>query len=369
VSVQDEARLRSRLGTLLGEISPAPAPVGSVIRRGRRISRRQQAAAAGGIAVVAAAAVLGPAVLRSELAAGSAAPGPAPHYSVSVSPPGNAARRGVIATGSVNGWHWQATLSGTGNSVGARLGQDFPRLAIGTPYLADDLALLESTSDGASRYAYVGPVAAPVRYLTVSLADGQQLILRPQPWAGHRYVAMVLPAALRVRKAVAYGRAGMLGYAVPFYFGADASFQTWLRPGQAGSARATALIGSGSSQWSATAYVGPWGLCVTVYDPGGIGPGGFCQAVSQVSFGLVTGQFGGVADNVEVGLARHDVAYLMITRSDGSVVRVKVAYVAGYPYGLAAVLRPAHGGFASWVAYNAHGRRLGSGKGDPVRLR
>jgi hypothetical protein len=87
---------------------------------------------------------------------------------------------------------------------------------------------------------------------------------------------------------------------------------------------------------------------------------------SRSHFGLVTGQFGSGLGAVEVGLARHDVAYLLVTRSDGSVVRVRAVHVAGYPYGLTAIIRPGHPSFTSWVAYDADGHKLGSGKGDPV---
>lgn len=372
MSIQEERELSQRLGNLLGWIEPHAAPFESVVRQGRGIKRRRQAAVAGGLAVIAAGAVLGPTVLRSELAAPPAA-AQTRHYTVTVSPPAKGARPGVIAAGSINGWHWQATLSGTGDNVGVTFGQDFPLMSLGKPALAGEFAEFEAEGDGASRYGYVGPVAAATRYLTVTLADGEVLTLHPQPWAGYRYVAMVLPEKMRVLRAVAYGAAGVLGYAIPFNFGDSATFQTWLRPGQTGPARATARIGSGGSghsRWAATAYVGPWGLCGEVYDPGADGPGGFCQPVDgRLQFGLVTGQFGSGPGGVEVGLARQDVAYLLVTTSVGSVVRVPVVHVPGYPNGLTAMIRPGHPAFTSWVAYGASGNRLGRGNGDPVGFR
>jgi hypothetical protein len=368
MSIQDEGQLRVRLGRLLDDVDPHPAPVGAVIRRGRGIRQRRRALVAGGVAVVAAVAVLGPTVLRSEL---SAPPAPlAPRYNVTVSPPAQGAGPGVIATGSINGWHWQATLSGTGNDLGVTFGKDFPLMPLGKLGPAGDPASLDSEGDGQARdpaNAYVGPVLATVDYVTVTLANGQLLTLRPQPWEGHRYIAVVLPQKLRVINAAAYGASGILSYAIPFRYEGNTIFQTWLRPGQPGTAPATAQIGAGGSgryRWTATAYAGPWGLCVEVAGAQG---GGFCQDVNgRSSFGLVTGQFGSGPGAVEIGLARPDVAYLLVARSDGSVVRVPVAHVPGYADGLTAVIRPGHPNFTSWVAYDASGKRLGSGKGDPV---
>jgi hypothetical protein len=369
VSIQEERELSQRLGDLLGGIESHPAPFESVIRQGRGIKRRRRAAVAGGLAVVAAGAVLGPTVLRSDLTA----PPPAartPHYTVTVSPPGRGARPGVIATGSINGWHWQATLSGTGDNVGVTFGKDFPLMALGSAALAGAPVSLDSEGDGPARdpsNGYVGPVLGTVDYVTVTLANGQMLTLHPQPWAGHRYVAMVLPQKLRVIDAAAYGASGMLSYAIPFRYEDNTIFQTWTRPGQTGPAQATAQIGAGGRgryRWTATAYAGPWGLCVEVAGAQG---GGFCQDVErQTPFGLVTGQFGSGSGRVEIGLARQDVAYLLVARSDGSVVRVPVAHLPGVPYGLTAVIRSGHPAFSSWVAYDARGSRLGSGKGDPV---
>jgi hypothetical protein len=368
VNIQDEGQLRVRLGSLLDDIDPHPAPVSAVVRHGRGIRQRRRAMVAGGVAVVAAAAVLGPTVLRSELSTPPVAP--APHYNVTVSPPAQGARPGVIATGSINGWHWQATLSGRGDTLGVTFGKDFLLMALGKMAPAGDPVSLDSEGGGQARdpaNAFVGPVLGTVDYLTVTLANGQLLTLRPQSWHGDRYIAVVLPQKLRVVNAVAYGATGILSYAIPFMYEGNTIFQTWLRPGQTGTAQATAQIGAGGSgryRWTATAYAGPWGLCV---ETSGSQGGGFCMNVDgRTSFGLVTGQFGSGAGGLEIGLARPDVAYLLVARSDGSVVRVPVTHVPGYPEGLTAIIRPGHPSFTSWVAYDATGKRLGSGKGDPV---
>ena len=265
---------------------------------------------AGGVAVVAGAAVLGSTVLRSELAGPPIAP--APHYNVTVSPPAQGARPGVIATGSINGWRWQATLLGTGSNVMGDFGPSFGYFQIGTQVpLGGEFASFDSEGRGtgpAERIAYLGPATAAVRYLTVSLQNGQTLTLYPQRWSGHRYVAMILPAELQVEEAVAYGAHGELGYAIPFDYAGAASFGAWLRPGQTGRVEATARIasgGSGSGRWTAIAYVGPWGLCMRAAVFGG----GYCQAILPASeTALVSGEYGSGPSGLEVGTARHDVA-------------------------------------------------------------
>jgi hypothetical protein len=369
VSIQDEGQLKVRLGSALDEIEPGPAPLAAVVRQGTGIRRRRQAAVAGGVAVVAAAAVLGPTVLRSELSAPPVAP--AQHYNVTVSPPAQGAKPGEIATGSINGWHWQATLSGTGDKVGVIFGTDFISIgSVSGALAAGDFAAFDSTEGDASRYAYVAPVATAVRYLTVRLADTETLTLWPQSWKGQRYVAMVLPGKLRVRWAAAYGAHGELGYAIPFNFGESATFQSWLRPGQTGLPKATVRIGSGGTgryRWTATAYVGPWGLCERVLEPGG-GIDGSCQPVGTRLSEVVTGSFGGSVGTPEIGELRDDAGALVLTRSDGSQTVVDAVHVPGIPYGLVAMIRPPQSGIRSWFALDAKDDHLGSGRGDPLDL-
>jgi hypothetical protein len=376
VSSQDEGQLKVRLGSLLDQVDPHPAPVASVVRRGTGIRRRRQATMAGGLAVVAVGAVLAPALLHGQASrSGALVPSPRlPHYSVRVSPPAPDAGSGVIATGSINRWHWRATLSGSGRRVSADFGAGFPLMGSvsGASPTAGQLATFTSESGNASRFAYVATVAKSVRYLRVTLERGQPLTLIPQSFAGQRFVAMVLPGALDVDNAVAYWAHGELGYAIPYNYGGSATFQTWLQPGQQGPAPAGASIGfggSGSGRWSAIAYVGPWGLCERVREPRG-GTDGVCQDIWKASpAGLVWADMGSDVGAPELGQAKADVAYVLVTRSDGSVVRIRAVHLAGYRYGLLAMIRPAKSVIRSWAAYDAAGKLLGSGTDDPLELR
>jgi hypothetical protein len=367
VSIQDEGQFRVRLGSLLDDVDPRPAPVGVVVRQGRGIRQRRRALAAGGIAVIAAAAVLGPTVLRSDLSAPPVAP--ALHYNVTVSPPAKGAKPGVIATGSINGWHWRATLLGTGNTIDADFGPRFQKFQVfGPTPNPGDMADFNSAGPQ-TVIAYAGVVAPAVQYITMDLANGEALTLHPEKRGRGLYIAMVLPAKVHVIESVAYGVAGELGYAIPFNYGGSATFQTWLKPGQPAPARATARIGfggSGRSRWSATAYVGPWGICGEVVEKDG--SEGFCGPASGIAHrGLLSPEsFGGGPGSIDIVYADPRVAALVITRSNGSLFSVHAVRLPGFRYGLLAFIEPAKNGYSRWSAYDVHGTRLGSGRGDPA---
>ncbi|MGO9501516.1 MAG: hypothetical protein ACLPUO_08050 [Streptosporangiaceae bacterium] len=98
-----------------------------------------------------------------------------------------------------------------------------------------------------------GPVARKVTRVTISLAGGSVVNLRPVAWQGERWVAVLLPTALRVTEAVAFSRPGDLGRAVPLVQGQTTTFGRWLHPDQPAHGRVTYLLGSGSingTAWS-----------------------------------------------------------------------------------------------------------------------
>jgi hypothetical protein len=96
-------------------------------------------------------------------------------------------------------------------------------------------------------------VARKVTRVTISLAGGSVVNLRPVAWQGERWVAVLLPTALRVTEAVAFSRPGDLGRAVPLVQGQTTTFGRWLHPDQPAHSRVTYLLGSGSingTAWS-----------------------------------------------------------------------------------------------------------------------
>lgn len=361
MSIQEERELRERLGGLLDGIETGPAPVATAVRRGAGIRMRRWVSAGVGVAVVIGAAGGIPAVLHS----GRTLP-PASKlrpYSVTVSAPGKGARPGVIATGSVDGKRWQATVSGTGADVAARFGARFPIMPVAP---VENPAGFVSSGDGAGDLAYVGTVAAQVRDFTLLLANGKVIVLHPQVWQGQRYIAFVLPVGLGVSELAANGSGVVLSYAVPFSYRGEAIFNVWLRPDQPSLPRATGRIGSGvvgGQHWSAVAYAGIWGICVVVTTP----PSGWTSGCSQVSTPVralsLRQAFMFGSGPVDVGQARSDVAYLRLQMSGGSTVRTPVVSVDGTSY--FAVANSAKR-IVGWAAYSANGTLLGSGLGNPA---
>jgi hypothetical protein len=74
MSIDDERELRQRLDAALGTITPRPAPVGAVLRRGRTVRTRRRVAVGACVAVAAAVGLSVPAWLHRHAAAPSPVP-------------------------------------------------------------------------------------------------------------------------------------------------------------------------------------------------------------------------------------------------------------------------------------------------------
>src|SRR5260370_42633867 len=99
MSVQDEDEVRHRLGALLNDVEPGPAPVARVVRQGRGIRVRRWISVAAGLAVIAAGAVVIPGLLLGH----TTVPSAPLHYKVAVRQLAQRASRGVIAAGVTDG--------------------------------------------------------------------------------------------------------------------------------------------------------------------------------------------------------------------------------------------------------------------------
>lgn len=279
MSISDEHDLYQRLDRSVEAITPAPAPVDGVMRRGQVIRWRRRAVAVAGVAVVAAGVVAVPS-LRHAVSEKPATP----RYTLTVQPPGPHSPPGLIASGTVSGKHWQVTVGRPG-AGGAGSGQQFAivsgpafgpePLTSSSPAAVSDrtqpVAFTAISSE--TNQAQFGAVGPDVAYVTVRLGNGILLTLHPAMVWGVREVAFAAPLGAEITGATAYSRHGVIATAIPFSQpGEMATFSAWLRPGQHGLSRASGRIASGvvsGHAWSVTAYLGPWGICVDSSSAGG----------------------------------------------------------------------------------------------------
>jgi hypothetical protein len=371
VSIDDERDVRAWLGAALEEVDPGPVPLGGIMRKGRAAVIRRRLAMAGVAAAVLAVTVAGP-VLAHRFQASPEPAGPA-HYQVTVRPPGPGAPRGLIASGRVNGRHWQVSgqrqltsgqstvcFAASSTEMGCYQGVSLRARRTGDP------AEL-SYGLGTRPLVTVGTVRDDVAYLRVTLGNGQVLTLRPVAILGPGYarlVAFAVPASTAVTQISAYSRRAELAYAVPFTGWNQVETVRWLQPGEpSGPLPARYLAGRGNAggqPWSMYAYTGPWGVCL-----GGAGAGSMCSPVGigQLAGGqaaqLAMVSAGQDGTNFAVVVATPAVSYLLVTRADGSTARVATTQAGA---ARVAVFTSSPGNKVShWTAYSAAGRRLASG--------
>jgi hypothetical protein len=204
-----------------------------------------------------------------------------------------------------------------------------------------------------------GAVAADVSYVTVRLGNGTVLTLHPVTVFGVRVVAFAAPAGAEIVSATVYSGHSEISTAIPFNDpGGMATFGLWLTPGQRQPARFSGRIGSGTfdgKTWSATAYVGPWGLCME--DSGGGTSGGSCVPVVA---GLGTSVMMWTAGTPEVasGSAAAQVTRLVVTQPDGTTTQVRPVKVGAQKF-FAFAMSASHRELR-WAAYDSSGRLVAS---------
>ncbi|HEY8043587.1 MAG TPA: hypothetical protein VIF35_04940 [Streptosporangiaceae bacterium] len=362
MSISDERDLAERLDQAIQAITPRPAPVGRAVRQGTVIRVRRRLAAAAALMVVTAGVAV-PLLLHQQ--ASQPALNQARHHHVTVHLAGPQSPAGLIAAGTVDGRPWRLTMGKPGRD-GATPGTPCFTV-LGTQNCGPvvgatraDPVSFSGNSAGPTAVEY-GPVSAAVRYVTVRLADGTVLTLRPVRIYGSRYVAYGVPVSEAVSRVTAYSAQGELASAIPFNGspgGPDVGL--WLRPGQTGLSRATHPVGSGTVDghaWSLTAYLGPWGECL-VTRTGGTSSSA-CDQVSSPQHTTVLGSASGPGQ-VTFGTAAADVEHLVIILSGGGTIRVR-AIAAGEQKFFAFSLAPGQHA-VRWLAYDAARRGVGSGR-------
>ena len=358
--IDDERDLHERLEAAFEAISPHPAPLDDTVRWGRAIKRRRAALAIGVVAVAAAVAFGVPSVAHRTAGSAPASPGRPP--TVTVQAPGRDAQPGEIATGTIDGRRWWivADLPGTNGAGPGHQNiiiagpavepiERFPTMPVLST--ADSLGPVSFTATiSGGVQIQVGAVRADVSYLTVRLDDGSVLTLHPVTVYGTRAVAFAIPAGAQITDVVAYSRHGEIASAVPFNQpGGLAWFVSWLRPGQPQAARASGRIASGAG-WSATAYLGPWGICIPVVDPQ---PAEVACVPSVPASAVVLNLDQGGTPEIAGGIASASVARVVVTQPDGSTAEVRLVTVGGHKF-FAFAVRPGAKPLR-WAAYNSAG--------------
>lgn len=357
--------LRGQLTAVLDDVTPTVAPTAAVKRKGNAIRTRRRVGIAAGLAVAVVAAALVPGLLRQSKATGPVSP---KNPKVTVRTVGRNARHGLISQGSINGKPWRITLTWQGKFLCVRTSGELPQSGCAAPqdYAAAWPATLDGTGGGSTEALY-GIVAGQVRRVSIALSDGVVLNLRPVRFAGHRWIALELPAMLAVTKVVAYSRGAELAYAIPYSAakGGLPSIEDWLRPGQPMPREFARLIGSGVSagrRWSVTIHAGPWGQCAVPAVPGE-GGGAYCWPPSRQP-GFITGS-GNPAKGLwwVVAAVRPRVSYLQLSMTDGTTRRLPTVQVASLRLCAIAIIDGPR--IAHWAAYDASGHRLYGGQGAP----
>jgi len=372
MSIHDERDLRAQLGVALDAFTPDQLPLNAVVRQGRSLLVRRRIMVAACLVILAAAAVAGP-TLAHQLS--HRVSPTAPRYRVTVNPPGPGAPKGLIATGSINRVHWQMTAfeqrqSGQPNVCVQAYGDancsggEPPRASDG----GDPFSLYTGWGPGGETWA--GIVRSDVAYLRVDLSNGQTLTLRPVAVFGRgnaSFVGFAVPFNGAITRITAYSVHAELAYAVPFTAQGALWLPRWLRPGEPALPRpATYKIGSGTTDgnaWSVYLYTGPWGICANGTQQGNqdgmcaAGPGRLAHG--QAAHQLLSAGFNNTIWSF-VMAASPAVRYLVVRSPDGHSIRVRTHRYDGARLAGFVVTLPGNKG-ASWTAYAADGRKLGSG--------
>jgi hypothetical protein len=349
--------LHEDLNTALAAVEPGAAPVEAAMLTGRKIKNRRRAGLlAGAVAVVAAAVVGVPAFTHQD-----ALPAPTTsHLRVTVNPPGPHSPAGLIGSGLIGNAPWSVTVTSSSSNNCAFEGNGMSIIACsgdqGQPSAAAPISFEGEGSDGSPVPFNItfGEVWKDVVSARVELSDGTILTLRPAEVGGSRFVAFASPESMQVDSVTAYSRSGAIATAIPFEppGGLLPGFEAWLRPGQALPARLTGTFGSGTAQgkpWRATAYLGPWGTCLSV------GHDVDCLGSQRPA----TGWAGG-SESWVVGTAADSVSYLVITLKDGSTVRAEATAVGSQKFWGVPLSSSQQTG-ARWTAYDDAGQAVASG--------
>jgi hypothetical protein len=373
---ETERQVRARLEPVLDGLMLGPPPLAAIVRDGRRIRVRKRITFAAGLAAAAGLVIAATLTLPSVLSGPAGVPPVTTHYHVTANPPGPQSRRGLVASGKVNGAPWSVRAKGGGSGYlftgvdayvsGGSSGNLPSRYAHGDPVEA----FLGSATGPAIQ---VDAVRADVSLVRVRLTNGQVLSLRPVAAVGAgnaSLVAFAMPDYRDVLAIEAFNGGGEISYTVPWTGHIWFLTGRWLKPSQpALPPPRTAVIGSGTAfghSWRQLVSVGPWGWCGQG-DIDGRGGGGECTAMLPP---LRPGQYyqtAGFAGGSAIGQSgliwsaevADSVALVELTTRSGQHSWIRPHRVGGRSF--VSFDRPAPQASFRWVAYDRHHHLLGTG--------
>jgi hypothetical protein len=295
---------------------------------------------------------------------------------VTVNPPGPNSPAGTIASGLIGTKPWNLRIESpgtkkcqvTGNGLGRFdcSGGGLPQVDAADPVAFGGMGGSDKPDLSGPETFFVsyGAVRKDVASVRVVLANGTVLTPRPVTLDGERrWVAFANPVGVPVASVTAYSRSGEIATAIPFNGPSGArepDISAWLRPGQAGAARLTKTIASGTADgqaWRLTAYIGPWGTCLEG------GNGGVCYAATTYAAGD-TSEIGAAdmspSGTLVFGAAASSVSYLIVTPKNEAAIRVGVTEVGQQKY-FAFHLNRWPTNDDRWTAYNFAGQPVASG--------
>jgi hypothetical protein len=346
---------------------------------------RQAVATAGITAVVTAAIFASVSIQRSQAS-------PTPTISqrggstVTVAPPGPHSPADEIAQGTVNGKTWSLTESkpvkydGELNLCFQSSGSLWNISAMSSGYMGTcetDFSYDYAPGTPANLTGFwpnppyvgsntadliFGPVGPEVTDLTVALTNGTALTLRPVAVYGTRYVAFAAPRGT-IRSVTAHSSRGEPAKAIPFNGAYGYGFWDWLKPGQHGFPAASHVLASGTDagvDWSASVYLGPWGICGNVTDPftqagGGDSPACWANPTGNKQTAMLENA-SGPAGNLMIGAATPGVTRIVVSLPGGKTEAVRLVRLDGFTFWGFGYPEVVH-----WTAYDAAGKAVATG--------
>jgi hypothetical protein len=367
-ALSSEHALTERLSTDIGRFEPGFAPVAAVLSYGKALRAKRRAVWAG-LTIAAVLAVAAPIALT---AGGGAAEPASPSGSpptVTVDPPHTDAHGLPVFSGAIGGKQWTASVV---NQPHPGCLPSFGFCPQQVPAPADPVDLLATGDAKTNRLVLLFRTDAAGA--EVLFRDGDHVTLQPVPLQGLRLALLALPVGDDIDQIVAHTASGDRT-AIPFN-SPDGSVELtrWYAPGalpkpSASQAKIASGRGAGPMElasktastgpqmdWQATAYVGPYGVCIVQ----GWGTGLYTRCTPQGQQPPTGLPFYNVYDPTQSQTIATEVDpavdHITITYDDGTHTTLRPVRVAGHAF--VALVEPLGHSILSAPSYDSSGHMI-----------